>query len=1086
MGQWDAELRPAAEQLLLPNDGGPSQAGHMQQVKRLRSDMELLLAALSHLREAELQSFREILQGQLGRRRLYSDIPQRLLATADRQDAVFLLVEAYGQRSVEMTTSVLEKMQRADLVEKLRFRSLSKEVKMDEHLSPLIQKVAEMAAVREQLLETLKFLTPEDLKILKWFLQLTYFHMGLPQIPWSQLVLADQAAVVDQLVKVCGRRCAEVAADILTDVGEFELAFVLSETSSKTKGKQEELWPGLNQKAGMMKVFIELLLETLRDLTDRQLEGFKRDVLLQISRDKRYPSFHSELVTKTDLLDTALLMVQTYGQQSVGKSLEVLRKLNRPDLVRRLSESSSRSHEKLSVGEQHPALIQKVAAMAAVKQLLLDTLNCVSDNEQEFKKFLQLTVSQRNLSHLSSRLSLRAGRAEMVDVMVETLGQQAVEVIREVLMKMSIYKSDLVQNLPERRSGIKERHSVEEDALRMEDKEIKLLLMKTQNDFSQKDFEKFRWLLQFTFFQRGIQQIPKYRLEQAETPEGLAELLVETLGARCVEVAREVLLDMNRADLVKLLPETSSTPKDRSSWLKPETNTKQVMANLLEIFQRFSKREFEDFKRVQQRFAWSRGFKRIPRFKTKVADRLELVELMMEMYGQQTVEVTTGVLQEMNRSDLVEMLSGGSSASRGASGGVLPLRGCFTVIPLIHPFHVSLTCPKETSVQTSPQQDSGGWTKVEPEVKRADPYEAPTYSLQSDVGHFECSISGLRWVCKEKVGFRYQFGSWDGHMERMESRRYSPAGPLMDVTVTAGRLDEVHLPHWICIDDIPKLLDNFAVLHINDCGEVLEKVSEVTPTHVKLAEPSFTSLAAVINSIFRVKINCNMLIYYQPNEQFLKLRVYLIPHDAALQQKVHEEESSSGYEVIKKPRPDTPLRIHQGFTLTASMDAARIQPEKLTLRYDSQDPNFFEVFIERPYQNFDLGLYVYSKRDKPVWSCEIRKVDHPKSGAVEAAGSSGGAACGPTSAEDEHFVDKHMEDLIQRVSATGPILDALLRNKVIQPETYETIRALPTSQGQIRELFCGPLRAGEACKDIFLSVLREKEPLLMADLNRRK
>ncbi|KAM4581059.1 uncharacterized protein PAE49_005728 [Odontesthes bonariensis] len=166
MGQWDAELRPAAEQLLLPNDGGPSQAGHMQQVKRLRSDMELLLAALSRLREAELQSFREILQGQLGR--LYSDIPQRLLATADRQDAVFLLVEAYGQRSVEMTTSVLEKMQRADLVEKLRFRSLSKGVKMDENLSPLIQKVAEMAAVREQLLETLKLLTPEDFRILKW------------------------------------------------------------------------------------------------------------------------------------------------------------------------------------------------------------------------------------------------------------------------------------------------------------------------------------------------------------------------------------------------------------------------------------------------------------------------------------------------------------------------------------------------------------------------------------------------------------------------------------------------------------------------------------------------------------------------------------------------------------------------------------------------------------------------------------------------------------------------------------------------------------------------------------------------------
>jgi len=93
--------------------------------------------------------------------------------------------------------------------------------------------------------------------------------------------------------------------------------------------------------------------------------------------------------------------------------------------------------------------------MAAVKHLLLDTLNCVSDNEQEFKKLLQLTVSRRNLSRVSSRLRLRADRTEIVDVMVETLGQQAVEVIREVLMNMSVYKSDLVQNLPERRSGVK-------------------------------------------------------------------------------------------------------------------------------------------------------------------------------------------------------------------------------------------------------------------------------------------------------------------------------------------------------------------------------------------------------------------------------------------------------------------------------------------------------------------------------------------------------------------------------------------------------------------------------------------------------
>lgn len=76
---------------------------------------------------------------------------------------------------------------------------------------------------------------------------------------------------------------------------------------------------------------------------------------------------------------------------------------------------------------------------------------------------------------------------------------------------------------------------------------------------------------------------------------------------------------------------------------------------------------------------------------------------------------------------------------------------------------------------------------------------SPCLSLQSEAGNFECSVSALRWVCKEKVSLKYQFWSWEGHMERMASRRYMPAGPLMDISVISGKLDEVYLPHWICV-----------------------------------------------------------------------------------------------------------------------------------------------------------------------------------------------------------------------------------------------------------------------------------------------
>lgn len=145
--------------------------------------------------------------------------------------------------------------------------------------------------------------------------------------------------------------------------------------------------------------------------------------------------------------------------------------------------------------------------------------------------------------------------------------------------------------------------------------------------------------------------------------------------------------------------------------------------------------------------------------------------------------------------------------------------------------------------------------------------------------------------------------------------KYIPGGPLLDITVISGKLDEVYLPHWICTgkqisydikkkknvttllmfdsmpmkalvlcaDDSPTILDKFAVLHMDDCGDVVEKPSEVTPTHVKILQPVFSPRGVLMRVGFPVKINCKVLIY-KTNKAFLTLHVYLIPRDPALQQ----------------------------------------------------------------------------------------------------------------------------------------------------------------------------------------------------------
>ena len=70
-------------------------------------------------------------------------------------------------------------------------------------------------------------------------------------------------------------------------------------------------------------------------------------------------------------------------------------------------------------------------------------------------------------------------------------------------------------------------------------------------------------------------------------------------------------------------------------------------------------------------------------------------------------------------------------------------------------------------------------------------------SLQSDTGRFECSVSALRWVCKEPVSLQYRFCSWEEHRDKSACTDYVPAGPLLDISVAAGQLEEVYLPHWI-------------------------------------------------------------------------------------------------------------------------------------------------------------------------------------------------------------------------------------------------------------------------------------------------
>ncbi|XP_059210361.1 NACHT, LRR and PYD domains-containing protein 1b allele 2-like [Centropristis striata] len=303
---------------------------------------------------------------------------------------------------------------------------------------------------------------------------------------------------------------------------------------------------------------------------------------------------------------------------------------------------------------------------------------------------------------------------------------------------------------------------------------------------------------------------------------------------------------------------------------------------------------------------------------------------------------------------------------------------------------------------------------------------------QEFTGRFECSVSSLRWVCKEKVSLQYQFCSWEEHRHRPSCKDYIPAGPLMDITVTAGKLEEVQLPHWI--DHNPKMPHSFAVLHVKSCGDSVERVSEVTSSHVKLLQPTFSPIGVMIQQFFGFPVNVFYdVLMYKKIQTALKLHVYLVPPDPALQKAVEKEQNSVGSIKLLKPGPDKSMVLGDNLSLKTDKAGAHIQPRTRELRYDSR--NLFEVFLRNADGDFTLKL---KSEQNTIWSCSIFKEDYQ----TQSTGHKQG----------QHFVAQHRRALINRVSVTAPILDELVERELISKETYNDVKALATTQDQMRKI----------------------------------
>ncbi|XP_039475829.1 uncharacterized protein LOC120442745 [Oreochromis aureus] len=253
--------------------------------------------------------------------------------------------------------------------------------------------------------------SPEDFAEFK---SLTEVKKHLSSKPRGRLKTANTQDVVELMEKTHGGECVEETRKALMKMNRTDLVQRLS----------DKQFPPLSQRVETMESLIKLLLETLADLSDSEVKDFIK--ILRRKRGSMIPTSLLFMSDPQDVQDVVFLVVRTFGQQSVKKIVEVLKKMRKTDLAQRLTDSSSEAQKK-HLDEHLSALIHKVATMAAVTDLLLETLEDLSDQDlKEFKLFLQFTRFQKSLP----QIKLSDDRRGIVNDMINKCGHQSVEVIR--------------------------------------------------------------------------------------------------------------------------------------------------------------------------------------------------------------------------------------------------------------------------------------------------------------------------------------------------------------------------------------------------------------------------------------------------------------------------------------------------------------------------------------------------------------------------------------------------------------------------------------------------------------------------------
>ncbi|XP_057266707.1 caspase recruitment domain-containing protein 8-like [Pezoporus wallicus] len=364
--------------------------------------------------------------------------------------------------------------------------------------------------------------------------------------------------------------------------------------------------------------------------------------------------------------------------------------------------------------------------------------------------------------------------------------------------------------------------------------------------------------------------------------------------------------------------------------------------------------------------------------------------------------------------------------------------------------------------------------QVMPEIIREAVKHRTTYQAHlPGAGIFQCSITGLGFKVKSAVTITYRYATWSRHLSKADEEMWVPAGPLFHIKVQPRVVQEVHLPHFICLaEGVDTSVCSIA--HFKFENMILERPTRVAAFSAVLRNPSFSLLGVLWrklrSTLYSFPMHSLVLIYQQLRAANTTFHLYLIPDDNSVKQAIENQEKDWNSKLIPKPPPFSPLFFGCIYQV-ASTDLVVITPDAhlpFCYRSPKEQQLFVEIYINNMAEEIRL-LMINTRDNTEVWRASLRPGDiNPP--AFASMNMSGGA-----------FLKKHKAKLCSRMRQLT-ILPHLRNANVINSDEEEELQS--QNKSVTRNLILLDLieKKGLKAQEQLYQILRLKDPYLVADL----